>query len=433
MSSSLESLLAKKRSIIDNVDSYYHNVSVATKHVRRVVFTWKIWHTYHDELRFNDAKFRKDLADIDAEINSIVSNIRSNESLYSSERVYDLQRQSRQLDARTTDLSRSIHEKQHKSQVLSNIPAKVSALQRLDQEHQTKFARFEEKKEELSKEQEEFLKIMEEDLQQRETHIRAEMLAGIFHEDGSELVTSHIVGIGVDFGFLAYLAIQNKDKELLIYSLMQGANLDQWIKDGKTLIQHVLDSEDEDITSVALETTQSFNCSIIHAIKRGDSASLEKILDQDSTLIYKLISEYSVVQHMVAFGMYDMAIDFIKTHPDIVNIVNEAGANIFKTSLISKAPIEFFEELAQYLNIQNEVSRSMEDEIPYHQFIHMVKVGLVTQNQLDDAFRNYSGMHISTSLIDDVENIEFDHSLGALELNEVKMTGELYTPMIEII
>lgn len=430
---SLESLLSQKKEIIDKVDSYYHTVSVATKHVTRFIITWKIRYTYHDEVRFDDAKFRKDLADIDVQINSLIFDIKNKESQYTSTKVYELQRQNRELDYKTTVLKQSLEEKQKVVQELQNTPAKLAALKKIEEENQARIASLEEQKQEMEKELEEFLKKMEEDLVRREPHVRAEMLAGVFHEEGAELLISHIIGVGIDESFLAYLAIQKNDKELLLYSLRQGVVLDTYTQNNKTLLQHALDSGDPTITSIALETATDFGCTIIQAIKRGDKTSLQKLLTHDSNLGYEVICGYSLLQHMVALKQYDMAIDFIKSDPNVVNIKNQNGDNVFKTALVSKAPLEFLEILAQHLDIRHEFFRLIENETAYHIVKHAVDVGFIDQQQIDESYQVYAISQSNTATIGELEFNEYSADLPNQVLDEIEFTGEIYTSYIEVI
>lgn len=433
MSQNLESLLAQKRSIIENIDSYNETVSIPTKHVRRFVLTWKIWYTYHDEVRFNDVRFRKDLADIDVKINACIDSISSEGAKYTTTKIYDLQRESRALDYKTANLQQSLQAKQKETQKLQNVPANLAASQRLKEESQEKFGQLEDKQNELSNEQKGFTAILEKNLQQRDPQTRAEMLAGIFHDEGGELLIPHIIGIGVDISFLGLIAIQKEDKELLLYSIEQGATLDEYIHDGKTLVQHALDSGNTDVISFALESTENFNCTIIGAIKRGDKESLETILTYNSDLVYEVISGYSLIQHMVALGRYDMATSLITSHPNIVNVKNEDGASIFKTALLSKAPLEFFEMFTQYLDIQNELFRLIEQESAYHMLKHAVDIGFMDQEQLDNIYHVYASAQPRPSILEDLELVEYTDELPNQIVGDMDFTYEAYAPYVEVI
>ena len=130
----LSEALQRKKQILENASkvqgeasSYYENVQVETKHSSRIncgffKVTTKIWHTYHNELRYNEGKFRKDLADVDATIKSILDNIDKEHQSTSQYRAMIVENQ--KLDQKIVHVKQEAQQLLQQTQEKELIPAR---------------------------------------------------------------------------------------------------------------------------------------------------------------------------------------------------------------------------------------------------------------------------------------------------------------------
>ena len=191
---------------------------------------------------------------------------------------------------------------------------------------------------------------------------RAAIFAHLYDKEDIEFVMLHLARVGLDAGYLAYIAITEHKADLLKHALDMEANLDCNSVDGKTLFQHVVASQDHDLIQVVLAEDDhhavSFNITCMNAIKDGDLATINALLAYDSDIIFRTFHGYTLLQHAISHNRLEIFESIIQADSRAIYVLDDEQNNAFKTILLSDiANPEILGQLLPHMNMQQECDR----------------------------------------------------------------------------
>jgi hypothetical protein len=129
---------------------------------------------------------------------------------------------------------------------------------------------------------------------------RSELLIKFFDQADSDFIISQIRAKGFDVNYLAYLSIQNSHDALFALSLEEGAELESYQFEGKTLIQHIIHAANEEFLQKALSLCSDLSVTAIGAVEQGDLLTIEKLHEHDANFLQNKYKGQTLLQTAIS-------------------------------------------------------------------------------------------------------------------------------------
>ena len=316
----LSEAIYNKRSLADkvsvrSVNEYYYNETVKVKHRTSVgPFNGEPYYTYHEELRFNSGKYSQDLGGINAQIQQYLSQINQLTSSLES-----LTSKNQTVAENKKEVTSSENTKKAAEDLLAQTKASLTAY-----------------------------------IQGLTKADRASIVASEITNSDSEYLIETICELGFDYNVLAAIAIDSNNSSLLDFALHSGANLDQYLVEGKTLIQHAVKQGNNNIISKSIAATKHFETSLFYALLQNDLVSLKAILSVQPELASSLLFEdYNLAHYAIANNQMEVLSYVMSICPKALTVTNSNGDSSFKIALRS-GNNEMVALVSEHVNLADE-------------------------------------------------------------------------------
>jgi uncharacterized protein (UPF0128 family) len=239
---------------------------------------------------------------------------------------------------------------------------------------------------------------------------RSELLIKFFDQADSDFIISQIKAKGFDVNYLAYLSIQNSHDALFALSLEEGAELESYQFEGKTLIQHIIHADNEAFLQKALSLCSDLSVTAIGAVEQGDLLTIENLHEHDANFLQNKYKGQTLLQTAIS---NNSAIEIIQKLIELDNsccsILADNGESALKLAARSGSDA-IIKLLEGQVSIEEEIQQLSSDVDA------QLKAKILENQDIDTLIRLFKGENISlvqyiidnTSLNDNEEWEDFE-------------------------
>lgn len=194
---------------------------------------------------------------------------------------------------------------------------------------------------------------------------RTKLFFKIFGTEKENKLAPIILNEGINLDLLAYMAVQFNQQIILEYALAKGASLDEYFVEGKTTIEHMIDSDIEKYSKILLNYNKGMFCTIINAAENNRIDILREIYKLDNNIFVTNDNStgHTILHLMVLNDHFDALEYMLSTSPDAINVKSLAGGTLLKTSLKSASQEMSVFLMSRINNLENEIKEMIaEDE-----------------------------------------------------------------------
>ena len=195
---------------------------------------------------------------------------------------------------------------------------------------------------------------------------RTKLFFEIFGTEKADRFSAVILNEGINFELLAYMAVKFDQQSILEYALARGACLDVYFVDGKTTIEHMIDTDAEKYSQIILNHNAGMFNTIINAAENGRVNILQELykLNNDIFISNDNVTCYTAIHLAVLNDFFESVEYMLSTNPDAINVRSIAGNSLLKTSLNAGSTEMSIFLMSRIDNLEDEIKNMIvENEI----------------------------------------------------------------------
>lgn len=209
---------------------------------------------------------------------------------------------------------------------------------------------------------------------------RAFFLSELCGNADSATIISTIKSLGFDASELAYLAILNNHNELFELAIQYGAGCANYMVEGKTLLQHLIQQNKDDLIRKVLEAEKDIACTLITAVGQNDAVTIDKLHSLNSNFLKQKFAGYTLLQ--IAISLENPEIEMIKKllalDNTLIAVLNNNGESALKIA-VRLGNEDIIEIVKQSIDLKVEVEQLKLDTL--------LKDEILARNDIDEVIR----------------------------------------------
>ena len=265
-----------------------------------------------------------------------------------------------QIDYYKESVNKGIYAKQQKEEEARKA-AEAARLEAIRKQQQEVLLAKQKAEAEAARKEEEKKQQIIDMVSSKDDKGRSELLIKFFDQADSDFIISQIKAKGFDANYLAYLSIQNSCDALFALSLEEGAELESYQFEGKTLIQHIIHAANAEFLQKALAKCNDLSVTVTGAIEQGDLLTIEKLHEHDANFLQNKYKGQTLLQIAIS---NNSAIEIIQKLIELDNsccsILAGSGESALKLAVINGND-EIIKLIESQTSIEEEIEQLSSD------------------------------------------------------------------------
>lgn len=193
---------------------------------------------------------------------------------------------------------------------------------------------------------------------------RTKLFFKIFGTEKQNKLAPIILNEGINLDLLVYMAVQFNQQIILEYALTKGASLDEYFVEGKTTIEHMIDSDVGKYSQILLNYDKGMFCTVVNAAENNRIDILQELYKLDNNVfVTNDNSTGSTIIHLMVLNNHFEALEYmLSTSPDAINAKSLAGSTLLKTSLNSASQEMSIFLMSRIDNLENEIKKMIDED-----------------------------------------------------------------------